>query len=46
VNQHALPAGQRSDTMPEQVQTEQQAADFHAQVMSNFLPPKTGKATP
>ncbi len=46
VNQHGLPADQRSATMPEQIQTEQQAADFHAAVMSSVLPPKTGKATP
>lgn len=44
VNQHALPPAQRSATTPEQVQTEQQAADFHAQVMSQTLPPKTGTA--
>jgi phospholipase C len=45
MNQHGL-GGQASNTTPEQIQTEQQAADFHAAVMSSVVPPKTGKATP
>jgi hypothetical protein len=45
VNQHGLSQDQRSDMNHDTVQTEQDAADFHAQVNSSFLAPQTGKAT-
>jgi phospholipase C len=44
VNQHGLPPDQGSDMKPEQIQTEQQAAQFHAEVGSNFLGAKVQKA--
>ena len=37
VNQHGLPPDQGSDMTPEQIQTEQQAAQFHQEVASSFL---------
>ena len=46
VNQHALPQDQGSDTTQEAVKTEQQAADFHAEVVQSVMPVKTGTARP